>query len=236
MAIAKVLLFDDDENALSGLAELLEYKGFEIKTAASVAEALKHITSGTYDVLLSDLHMPGAGDGLTVVSAMRHANPRALTLLLTGFPEMGAATHAILLQTDQILVKPIGLKALVDTIKKRLASGPPRPRLVESVAMILERSGQSIIDDWFQRAQRGRKVDGCSIEPRTALRSSAPGFPRLGLPSPLFYSSRRQAGNVDRRRSARRDTAYAGLYRCDVGGRVADVAGQHLPDIAEQSG
>jgi CheY-like chemotaxis protein len=45
MAIAKVLLVDDDENALSGLAELLEYKGFEIATAASVPEALKHITS-----------------------------------------------------------------------------------------------------------------------------------------------------------------------------------------------
>jgi DNA-binding response OmpR family regulator len=158
MAIAKVLLVDDDENALSGLAELLEYKGFEIATAASVPEALKHITSETYDVLLSDLHMPGAGDGLTVVSAMRHANPRAVTLLLTAFPEMGAATHAILLQTDQILVKPMDLKALVDTIKQRLAHGPPGPRVVESVATILERSAQSIIDDWFQRVQRDERL------------------------------------------------------------------------------
>ncbi len=73
-------------------------------------EALKHIISETHDVLLSDLHMPGAGDRLTVVSAMRHAYPRAITLLLTPFPEMGAATHAILLQTDQILVKPIRFK------------------------------------------------------------------------------------------------------------------------------
>jgi DNA-binding NtrC family response regulator len=87
MAIAKVLLVDDDENALSGLAELLEFKGFEIATAASVPEALQHITSETYDVLLSDLHVPGAGDGLTVVSAMHHANPRAITLLLTAFPD-----------------------------------------------------------------------------------------------------------------------------------------------------
>ena len=39
MAIAKVLLVDDDENALSGLAELLEYKGLEIATAASVPQA-----------------------------------------------------------------------------------------------------------------------------------------------------------------------------------------------------
>jgi DNA-binding response OmpR family regulator len=153
VAIAKVLLVDDDENLRLGLAELLEYKGFEITTAASVPEALKHISSETYDVLLSDLHMPGPGDGLTVVSAMRHANPQAVTLLLTGFPEMRAAAHAIVLQADQILVKPMGLTALVDAIKQRLASGPPSPRVVESVATILERSAQSCIEDWLERVQ-----------------------------------------------------------------------------------
>src|ERR1700726_1601141 len=153
MAIAKVLLVDDDENVRLGLGELLESKGFAITTAASVPEALKLIISETYDVLLSDLHMPGAGDGLTVVSAMRHANPRAVTLLLTAYPEMSAATHAILLQADQILVKPMKLTALVDVIKHRLASGSPGPRAVESVATILERSAQSSIDDWFERVQ-----------------------------------------------------------------------------------
>src|ERR1700680_4293796 len=100
MAIAKVLLVDDDENVRFGLGELLDSKSFEITTAARGPEAFKLIISETYDVLLSDLHMPGAGDGLTVVSAMRHANPRAVTLLLTAYPEMGAATHAISLQSN----------------------------------------------------------------------------------------------------------------------------------------
>ena len=54
MAIAKVLLVDDDEIVRFGLAELLEDKGFDITAAASVPEALKHISSETYDVLLSD--------------------------------------------------------------------------------------------------------------------------------------------------------------------------------------
>ena len=90
VAIAKVLLVDDNEDLLITLAKV-EYNGFEVTTAANVSEALKHISSGTYDVLLSNLHMPGAGDGLTVVSAMRHANPRAVTILLSAFPEMDAA-------------------------------------------------------------------------------------------------------------------------------------------------
>jgi YesN/AraC family two-component response regulator len=46
----------------------------------------KHINSILFDVLLTDLHMPGAGDGLTVVSAMRHSNPKAVTMVLSAFP------------------------------------------------------------------------------------------------------------------------------------------------------
>lgn len=151
MASFKLLLVDDDEALLFTLAKVLEHNNFVVTTAATVPEALKHVSSDHFDVLLSDLHMPGAGDGLTVVSAMRHANPRAVTMLLSAFPEMGAAAQAIMLQADEILVKPMNVAALVDTIKNRLATGPTRFRVVESVATILERSVQSTVQDWFER-------------------------------------------------------------------------------------
>src|SRR5208283_4153178 len=64
LAPARLLLVDDDESII---------------TASSVMEALQRIASEHFDVLVSDLHMPGAGDGLIVVGAMRHANPRAVT-------------------------------------------------------------------------------------------------------------------------------------------------------------
>jgi DNA-binding response OmpR family regulator len=153
VTIANVLLVDDDEVLLSTLAKVLEHHDFVVTAASTVSEALKHISTGQYDVLLSDLHMPGAGDGLTVVSAMRHSNPKAVTMLLSSFPEMGAAAQAIMLQADEILVKPMNMTALVDTIKKRLASGPSHLRVVESVATILERSSESTIQDWFERVQ-----------------------------------------------------------------------------------
>jgi CheY-like chemotaxis protein len=153
MGVVKVLLVDDDEVVRWTLGRVLEQSGFDVTVAASVPEALKLISSEIYDVLLTDLHMPGAGDGLTVVSAMRHANPKAITLLLTAFPEMEAAAHAILQQADQILVKPMNVPALLEVIKQRLASGAPVPRKVESVAAILERSVLDTIDDWFVRVQ-----------------------------------------------------------------------------------
>jgi DNA-binding NtrC family response regulator len=114
MASTTILLVDDDEALLHTLAIVLQEHGYDVTTGASVSEALKLITAGSYDVLLSDLHMPGKGDGLTVVSAMRHANPNAVTILFSAFPDMNAAAQAILLQADQILVKPMNIPALID--------------------------------------------------------------------------------------------------------------------------
>jgi len=163
MGLIKILLVDDDELVRLTLCEILEQNGFAVTTAANVPEALKHISSQNFEVLLSDLHMPGAGDGLTVVSAMRHANPKAVTILLSAFPEMNAAAHAILLQADEILVKPMNVEALVTAIKQRLARGSPGMRMVETVAAILEHSAASTIGEWFKRIGTDEKVMSVSM-------------------------------------------------------------------------
>ena len=154
----RILLVDDDGAVRTSLGTILDQYGFAVTTASNVSEALRHISSKKFDVLLSDLHMPGAGDGLTVVSAMRHANPKAVTMLLTGFPEMDAAAQAILLQADQILLKPTDIRALVQAIKERLVAGPPPVRVVETVATILENKTDSTIADWFGHIQNDKKV------------------------------------------------------------------------------
>ena len=107
--------------------------------------------------------MPGTGDGLTVVSAMRHANPKAVTMILSAFPEMDAASHAIMLQADQVLVKPMNVMALVKAIKERLANGAPPARVVETVATILERNVEVTIEDWFGHIQKDEKVMSVSL-------------------------------------------------------------------------
>jgi CheY-like chemotaxis protein len=163
MANTKILLVDDDEALRYMLATVLAEHGYDVTTAASVPEALKLISAGSYDVLLSDLHMPGKGDGLTVVGAMRHANPKAVTILLSAFPEMDAAAQAILLQTDQILVKPMNIPALIETIEQRLASGPVPSRVIESLATILESSIPSTIDSWYERVANDKKITAVSM-------------------------------------------------------------------------
>jgi CheY-like chemotaxis protein len=155
MTATRILLVDDDEVQNIIMRKLLEREGFDITVAGNVAEALKLISSNRYDVLLSDLHMPGAADGLTVISAMRHLNPTAIAVLLTSFPEMDVAAHAILRQAEEIMIKQTDFTELVELIKHRIANGTAahlRPK-IESVATILEREAPSCIQDWFLEVQ-----------------------------------------------------------------------------------
>lgn len=145
----RILLVDDTESVRDSLKMILEHHDFEVVTAAHVNDALQLIGSQTFDVLLSDLHMPNAGDGLTVVSAMRHSHPEAVTIIFSGYPEMKEAAAAILLQADEILVKPLDPKTLVEVIKGRLKRGNPPERVVESVANILDRETRSTIQNWL---------------------------------------------------------------------------------------
>jgi CheY-like chemotaxis protein len=74
---AQRVLLVDDELVVQMMKESLQSSGFEVIAAGSVAEALKNIVTGTFQVLITDLHLPHAGDGFTVVSAMRHCQPTA---------------------------------------------------------------------------------------------------------------------------------------------------------------
>ena len=163
----KILLVDDNNAIRESFTETLKSEGFEVFAAANVNDALKLIGSQTFDVLLSDLHMPNPGDGLTVVSAMRHSNPRAVTLIFSGYPDLKEAAAAILLQADQILVKPLSSKTLVKTIKERLKQGAPPPRVADNVANILEQSTPATIKDWLKRVDEDKLLLAIPMDDKT---------------------------------------------------------------------
>ncbi|MHB1958396.1 MAG: response regulator [Acidobacteriaceae bacterium] len=154
----RVLLVDDTDSVRVSLQMVLEHHEFEVVAATNVKDALQLISTQRFNVLLSDLHMPGAGDGLTVVSAMRHSNPAAVTVIFSGYPEMKEAAAAILMQADEILVKPLDPRTLVETIRERLKRGVKSVRPIENVSDILERETQSTIQDWLLRVDLEPKI------------------------------------------------------------------------------
>jgi DNA-binding NtrC family response regulator len=108
----RILLVDDNELVRESLGMILEHDGFHVSHAGDVTEALDLIASQPFDVLLTDLRIPQAGDGLSVASAMRNSQPRAVTIIFSGYPEMRSASAAIILQADKVLVKQLNHKRL----------------------------------------------------------------------------------------------------------------------------
>jgi DNA-binding response OmpR family regulator len=150
MTNPRVLVVDDNEAIRVMVQEGLQRDGFEVVAASNVSDALRHIATQKFDVLLSDLHMPFPGDGFTLVSAMRNTHPEALTIVLSGYPALSEAMAAILSQADEIIVKPFQIGSIKKLIRTRLADPRTIKRAkVESVASILERESDLTIQNWL---------------------------------------------------------------------------------------
>jgi DNA-binding response OmpR family regulator len=164
MAAPRVLVVEDDDAVRMMLQEGLQRDGFEVVAASNVPDALRHVANERFDILLSDLHMPRAGDGFTVVSAMRHTHPEALTVVLSGFPALDAAMCAILSQADEILAKPVRLGSLKELFRSRLANPSAVKRLKsESVASILERELDTTIQNWLDLVEKDEELTCISL-------------------------------------------------------------------------
>jgi DNA-binding response OmpR family regulator len=199
MIAPRVLIVEDDDAVLMMLQEGLQRDGFEVVTASNVRDALRHIANGKFDVLLSDLHLPLAGDGFTLVSAMRHTHPEALTVVLSGYPALEEAMAAILSQADEIFTKPIRIGPLKELIRDRIANPQAikRPKS-ESVASILERESEVTTQHWLDAVEQDAELSCITL-----TRVERTGhLPRLmedlvirlqldsGLPAPISIAAR----------------------------------------------
>jgi DNA-binding response OmpR family regulator len=156
----KVLLVDDDDGVRDMMNVALESKGFQVVAAAGVTEALRHIAAESFDVLVTDLHMPNPGDGFAVVTAMRHSQPNALTLLVSGYPDVQSAMAAILMEADEIMVKPFDIGKLAHLIREKMLNRKPAPQMEkERVGTILRRCIASVIENWLARAKQSKELN-----------------------------------------------------------------------------
>jgi DNA-binding response OmpR family regulator len=160
----RVLLVDDNEDIRAMMSAALARKGFDVIEAGSVTEALKLITRESFDVLITDLHMPSPSDGFAIVTAMRHSQPDALTLLVSGYPDVKSAMDSILLQADEIIVKPFEAGKLADIVHEKLLNRKPSARIKkERVAAILQRCSSEIVEEWLVRVRKNPELNHVSL-------------------------------------------------------------------------
>jgi DNA-binding response OmpR family regulator len=160
LASERLLLVDDDETLRSGLGLVLEASGYQVTIAPGVSEALHLIASRVFDVLLTDLHMPGPGDGFTVISAFRHSRTGGLALLMSADRDLRGTSAAVRGQADEFFLKPLRatsvaqrIRELLDQRAGRSVHTPPPPP-AEDVASVLESETDRIARQWLIEMDR----------------------------------------------------------------------------------
>jgi DNA-binding NtrC family response regulator len=138
--VGRVLVADDEEGVRTFLAESLERAGHEVTQVADGAAAIRAAQEEPFDVVLTDLHMPGT-DGMAVVRAVRTEQPDVEVIVLTAFGDVATAVEAMKLGAYDYLQKPVSgptaVRELVAGALERRAKlvAAPRAELATSVKL-----------------------------------------------------------------------------------------------------
>lgn len=106
-----LLLVDDDESCRWAVGRAFERRGYAVRTAATVGEALEIIDGQSPEFAVIDLRMPGPS-GLTLVAKLKQADPNTRIVMLTGYASVATAVEAIKLGATDYLVKPVDADAI----------------------------------------------------------------------------------------------------------------------------
>jgi two-component system response regulator RegA len=107
----KLLIVDDDENHCLALKVAFEKRGYLVRVASCVSEALGLAEDWQPNCALVDLRMPGPS-GLTLIARLRSASAGVRIVVLTGYASIATALEAIKLGAVHYLTKPVDMAAV----------------------------------------------------------------------------------------------------------------------------
>lgn len=119
MATKRILVVDDEESIRDLCARVLIRAGFEVITAGSGEDALSQLQGEAFDLVISDLRMPGV-TGLEVLEAAKASFPTIRVVLITGFGTAETVARAKQLGADRVLTKPFNPMELLAAVREIL--------------------------------------------------------------------------------------------------------------------
>lgn len=111
MTQAHLLIVDDDAAVLNSLAANLELEGYQVTTAESAEIALDLVAQHTFDVILSDMRMPGLS-GLEFYRRVKVVRPGVPVVLMTAFVQEGLVLDAVKEGIYTVLPKPVEIERI----------------------------------------------------------------------------------------------------------------------------
>lgn len=111
----QILLIDDDPDVLDSALATLRDQGMDVHAYEEASEALNllhHPEAPTFDLVISDIHMPGL-DGFDVLDRIKATHPRVPVMLMTGRVSADLAIRALRQGAANLILKPIAFPELV---------------------------------------------------------------------------------------------------------------------------
>jgi DNA-binding response OmpR family regulator len=112
-----ILLADDEPTFLNATADLLRAEGYECETVSDGETALARAQERSFDLLITDLEMPGNAD-LELVRRVAETSGGLPVIILTGFPSVRSAVACIELPVAAYLTKPVSFPELLERVRK----------------------------------------------------------------------------------------------------------------------
>ena len=121
---SRILLVDDEESIRKLLSRMLE-SSYDVEVAPDGDAALRLLREpdAHYDLLISDLNMPGM-DGLTLIREAQRINPTLTAIVITGYSTESSAIEALNLGVAGYLTKPFGTAQVLAAAAKALGARP----------------------------------------------------------------------------------------------------------------
>ena len=117
----KILLAEDDDSLRRFLAKALERAGYEVVSCPDGEAALEALSQGPYDLLLTDIVMPGV-DGIEVARQAAAREPGQRIMFITGFAAVALSAGARAPEGAKILSKPVHLREIVAEVERMIAA------------------------------------------------------------------------------------------------------------------
>ncbi len=113
-----VLIVDDEPNIRSGLAKGLANEVDFVETASSVHEAIEKFDAGDYQLVITDVRMPGEMNGLDLVSLVRQRKPDTTSIVITAHGTVESAVEAMKRGAFDFITKPVDLNLIRQQVAK----------------------------------------------------------------------------------------------------------------------
>ena len=117
----RVLVIEDDPGVAGSLKKELEAEGYEVAIALGGEEGLAAARQTAFDVVITDLKMPGLS-GLELVDQLHAASPKLPIILMTAFGTTDTAIEATRLGACEYVLKPFEMSDMLDLVAKAAAS------------------------------------------------------------------------------------------------------------------